>query len=162
MQRLAWFVLPAVLAFGCQSKTESGKPESIKTKSSDKASGDQRPMTVPANVETKAFAAIRALRGTALQVPMTGGVQLNVSFEHSEEWTDAALAHIKSFANFSHVNLDLTGTDVSDAGLRHLAELTNIRTLLLAKRNVTDAGLAHPCSRDPLVAHACSAATAFV
>jgi len=55
--------------------------------------------------------------------------------------TDAGLAHLAELTNLTR--LALAGTGVTDAGLAHLAGLTNLTMLTLAATSVTDAGLAH-------------------
>ncbi len=55
--------------------------------------------------------------------------------------TDAGLGHIAGLTNLEW--LDLNSTHVTDAGLAHLAGLTNLEALGLGNTQVTDAGLAH-------------------
>ncbi len=54
---------------------------------------------------------------------------------------DAGLIHLSSAQNL--VVLDLTNTQVTDAGLVHLKALTKLEHLYLDNTQVTDAGLAH-------------------
>lgn len=62
------------------------------------------------------------------------------SFDNShvtDEW-------MPKFAKLKHLMmLDVRGAPVSDDGLRHLCNLSQLRTLLLAETKVTDAGLEH-------------------
>ena len=53
--------------------------------------------------------------------------------------TDADLRHLKGLTNLKRVGLN--ETQVTDAGLEHLSPLPNLRGLWLAKTNVTDEGL---------------------
>lgn len=56
--------------------------------------------------------------------------------------TDAILTYIERLRHLKH--LDLRETDMTDAGLAHLAGLTDLRTLSYnGSPNLTDAGLAH-------------------
>ena len=55
--------------------------------------------------------------------------------------TDAGLEHLKGLTQLQR--LVLTGTRVSDAGLEHLRRLTQLQLLNLAHTQVTDAGLEH-------------------
>jgi hypothetical protein len=57
------------------------------------------------------------------------------------EVTDAGLEHLKGLTTLQM--LDLSGTEVTDAGLEHLKGLAKLRTLDLAVTKVTDAGLVH-------------------
>ena len=57
------------------------------------------------------------------------------------EITDAGLVHLKELTNLQH--LDLGATKITDAGLVHLKGLTVLRTLDLASTRITDAGLVH-------------------
>ena len=56
--------------------------------------------------------------------------------------TDAGLAHLKGLVNLA--TLDLDGTKLTDAGLAHLKGLTALETLPLDDTAITDAGLAEP------------------
>lgn len=56
--------------------------------------------------------------------------------------TDAGLAHLASLTELQ--TLYLTGTRITDAGLAHFTSLTELQTLYLNRcKQVTDAGLAH-------------------
>jgi uncharacterized protein YjbI with pentapeptide repeats len=55
--------------------------------------------------------------------------------------TDAGLEHLKGLTSLQ--DLDLTGTQVTDAGLEHLKALTSLQVLDLSGTQVTDAGLEH-------------------
>ena len=58
--------------------------------------------------------------------------------------TDAVLGHIEAFADLEEqMDLDLTGTQISDVGLEPLERLTQLRTLMLGNTQITDAGLQH-------------------
>ncbi|MEE3369611.1 MAG: hypothetical protein VX346_09745 [Planctomycetota bacterium] len=52
--------------------------------------------------------------------------------------TDAGLVHLKEPTNLETVSL--IGTQVTDAGLVHLAELTSLTSLTLARTQIADAG----------------------
>ena len=54
--------------------------------------------------------------------------------------TDAGLKHLKGLSNLRHLGL---GSQVTDAGLKHLKGLTKLRELYLSGTQVTDAGLEH-------------------
>ncbi len=55
--------------------------------------------------------------------------------------TDAGLAHLSELKNLRQ--LDLSGTNITDAGLAHLSGLKMLFRLNLSGTNITDAGLAH-------------------
>ena len=55
--------------------------------------------------------------------------------------TDAALVHLKELTKLEHLQLD--DTQVTDVGLVHLKELTDLVNLWLDRTQVTDAGLVH-------------------
>jgi hypothetical protein len=59
----------------------------------------------------------------------------------STQITDAGLAHFRELTNLRELRLD--NTQVSDAGLAHLQELTQLEALTLNNTQVSDAGLAH-------------------
>ena len=59
-----------------------------------------------------------------------------------DQITDAGMEHLKNLTNVT--NLGLEGTQVTDAGLEHLKGLTNLSFLLgLSGTKITDAGLEH-------------------
>ena len=62
-----------------------------------------------------------------------------VDFSGRTEVTDAGLAQLEELTQLRY--LDLTRTEVTDAGLIHLKGLINLQTLELARTNVTDAGV---------------------
>ena len=55
--------------------------------------------------------------------------------------TDAGLLHLAGLTNLQ--TLTLHSTKITDAGLVHLKELTNLQTLFLANTKITDTGLVH-------------------
>ena len=55
--------------------------------------------------------------------------------------TDAGLVHLKDLTSLEVLRLDITL--VTDTGLMHLKRLTNIEVLWLGDTEVTDAGLEH-------------------
>ena len=60
---------------------------------------------------------------------------------HGTDVTDAELVHLKDLTSLQWLNLSEPG--VTDAGLVHLKELTSLQTLFLSGTRVTDAGLVH-------------------
>lgn len=64
--------------------------------------------------------------------------------------TDAGLVHIAALTNLQRLNL--VNTQVTDAGLRQVAGLTNLRRLDLEGTQVTNAGLEHLLDLDHLEA----------
>lgn len=70
--------------------------------------------------------------------PVVDGV--SVSFTNGQV-TDAGMEHLKEVANLR--SLQLTRTQVTDTGLKHLKGMTNIRFLVLYGTPVTDTGLEH-------------------
>jgi hypothetical protein len=59
------------------------------------------------------------------------------------------LAHLKGLKNLTLLNL--SGTQVSDAGLAHLRELPSLRLIGLKDTRVTDAGIASLQEGAPMV-----------
>src|SRR5262249_16382505 len=55
--------------------------------------------------------------------------------------TDAGLAHLKDLTDLE--SLDLMGQDITDAGLEHVKGMKNLRELNLSGPGITDAGLEH-------------------
>ena len=93
-------------------------------------------------VEEKALAAIIKLVGVIEPVtrdeskPARPVVRLNLA---ATEITDAGLKHLAALAHLR--NLALAQTQVTDTGLKNLAGLTELRRLTLNSTKVTDAGL---------------------
>ena len=61
--------------------------------------------------------------------------------------TDAGVAHLAGLTNLTE--LSLSGTGMTDAGVVHLARLTNLTWLYLCDTGVTDAGVADLEARLP-------------
>jgi hypothetical protein len=57
------------------------------------------------------------------------------------EVTDAGLEHLRGLSGLS--SLYLSGTQISDAGLQHLSEMSSLEVLFLVDTQITDAGLEH-------------------
>ena len=55
--------------------------------------------------------------------------------------TDAGLVHLAGLTNLQFLFLE--GTRVTDAGLVHLSELSNLQEIFLSKTKISDAGLVH-------------------
>jgi len=54
--------------------------------------------------------------------------------------TDADLVHLKEMSNLTEINLE--STEITDAGLVHLKGLTKLQNLSLHRTKITDAGVA--------------------
>ena len=72
---------------------------------------------------------------------LTGLETLNLG--HNTEVTNAGLVHLKELTGLKV--LYLFDTKVTDAGLVHLKGLTKLKQLHLDDTKVTDAGLVHLC-----------------
>ena len=61
---------------------------------------------------------------------------------HFPNWrvTDKGMVHLKNLTNLQRLNLN--GTKITDEGLIHLKKLANLQTLFLSRTNITDAGVA--------------------
>ena len=57
--------------------------------------------------------------------------------------TDAGLARVKDFASPGFNQLYLSSTSITDSGLAHLKDCTNIKQLQISDTAITDAGLPH-------------------
>ena len=64
-----------------------------------------------------------------------------LSLIYCEKITDAGLVHLKNLTNLQY--LDLMETQITDTGLVHLKNLTNLQSLGLMKTQITDTGLVH-------------------
>ena len=82
-------------------------------------------------------AALEKLRAKITRNEQGEVVNVNLS---GTQITDAGLVHLKEMRNLQC--LGLSGTQVSDAGLVHLKGLTNLKELALTSTKVTDAGVA--------------------
>ena len=81
------------------------------------------------------------LGGRLHQNEQGGVVEVNLI---GSEVTDAGLAHLAGLAALKFLHLN--DTQVTDAGLAHLTGLTALEVLGLSGTQVTDAGLAHESS----------------
>src|SRR3954451_14727785 len=88
----------------------------------------------------KAIAAIEAMGGKVERVERDGHPVLIIDLS-STEVTDAGLAHLEGLHDLR--SLRLLSTEATDAGLAYLEGLHDLRSLNLAALRVTDAGLAH-------------------
>ncbi len=88
--------------------------------------------------EKQAIAKIEELGGSVRVNESTNRTEVDLS---GTNVTDAGLEHLKGLTSLQELYLD--GTEVTDAGLVHLKGLTSLRRLLLSDTKVTDAGLVH-------------------
>jgi len=79
--------------------------------------------------------------GIAMMVPLKSLTELSDLDLSSTDVTDAGLAHLKGLTKLTA--LDLRDTQVSSAGLKHLEGLTKLTKLQLSNTRLTDAGLVH-------------------
>jgi len=98
--------------------------------------------------DEKLVKAIEQAGGQAMQVAQDNP-DLTVAFHLSDQKiTGETLAVIKGSEKI--VELNLRGTEVTDAGLQHVGTLKNLKKLHLEKTKVTDAGLKHLAGLDSL------------
>ncbi|HJT36072.1 MAG TPA: hypothetical protein VJ783_28880 [Pirellulales bacterium] len=64
----------------------------------------------------------------------------------SNQLDDPALQHIRGLRRLVYLDIDASPNCVTDAGLRYIGELTELRDFRLARSEITDAGLAHLAS----------------
>lgn len=89
--------------------------------------------------DPKLIAAVEKAGGQAMEIAQNDP-RLTVAFHLSDKKIgDDDLAILKGSETI--VELNLRGTDVTDAGLAHVATLKNLKKLHLEKSKVTDAGL---------------------
>ena len=98
---------------------------------------DFKPSTPPNADDKTAVAALKKLGAKIEQDDQGRAVELNLS---RTQITDAGLVHLKGLTNLQ--TLILTNTKVTDEGLVHLKELTSLQNITLPKQ-ITDAGLVH-------------------
>ena len=92
----------------------------------------------PNTDEVAGIEAIRKLGGSVQ--PVTGG-GIEVAFQlRGRNLTDAGLGHLANLSNV--VSLNLRNTQITDKGLAHLRELKSLRHLHLEKTRVGDKGAA--------------------
>ena len=77
----------------------------------------------------------------AMMASLEGLTELSELDLSGTDVTDAGLAHLKQLTKLTF--LDLSGTKVSDTGLTHLKGLSNLSVIYLRGTRVTDAGLVH-------------------
>ncbi|MGA2259183.1 MAG: hypothetical protein ABSG53_31305, partial [Thermoguttaceae bacterium] len=98
----------------------------------------KKPVTEMA-VQASAIAGIEKLGGkVSLNENNRGEPEISVDLARTKV-TDAGMRHLKRLANLKSLNL--SGTPVTDAGLRLLKGLTKLQFLNLVDTKVTDAGL---------------------
>ena len=98
--------------------------------------------------DSKLVKAIENAGGQAMPVAQDDP-HLTVAFHLSDKkTTDETLALLKGSADI--VELNLRGTDITDAGLPHIASLKSLKKLHLEKTKVTDAGLKQLAGLDSL------------
>jgi len=73
----------------------------------------------------------------ALKIDSDGAISLHLSISPQ----DSDLICLKKIHNLQQ--LDLSWTQITDAGLQHLANLSNLQQLYLGETQITDAGLRH-------------------
>ena len=96
------------------------------------------PEKLPAS-QADAIAAIKKLGGT-VNLDKTSGEVVEVHLLiYGTKITDAGLVHLKDLTNLTF--LGLGGTQITDAGLEHLKGMTNLTRLDLSSPQITDAGL---------------------
>lgn len=101
------------------------------------------PAPLPQVAAADAGALDKLRQAGARALPLAQGVNLlDVGFSSGGDAADAQLALLAPIAAQVY-ELNLAGSKVTDAGVAHLAALTNLRRLHLEKTAVTDAGLAH-------------------
>ena len=94
--------------------------------------------TLPKSQPVNAILDIKRLRGTVL-LNQSGEVD-RVTFNDTQI-TDAGLEHLKDLTNLNRLNLDYT--QVTDAGLEHLKGLSSLNSLYIRDTQITDAELMH-------------------
>ncbi len=95
----------------------------------------------PALSEADAIAKLRASGGLVLEIAQNDN-RLDVSFLSAQgKVTDEVVAPVQFIPRLA--NLNLRGTDITDAGLPAVGKATSLVRLHLEKTKVTDAGLAH-------------------
>jgi len=100
-----------------------------------------RPAPAPSATELKAFADLEASHIQVMRIAVnTGWREANLNLLGTNI-TDAGLLPISHIPTLMHLNL--AGTAVTDAGLTNLRGLTNLTRLHLEKTQVTDSGLAN-------------------
>ena len=91
--------------------------------------------------EDKAVKAIEKLNGKITRDQKAKDKPVIGVYLSGPDVTDAGLKHLAGLKRLQH--LKLYGTGVTDAGLKHLAGLKRLQHLSLYKSEVTDAGLKH-------------------
>jgi hypothetical protein len=105
------------------------------------AAGAGGPAPLPQVAAADPGALDKLRQGGARALPLAQGINLlDVGFSSGGDVADAQLALLAPIATQVY-ELNLAGSKVTDAGLTHIAPLTNLRRLHLEKTGVTDAGL---------------------
>ena len=97
--------------------------------------------TAPKPPAGDADSAITALEKLAAKIEKDDNGEVVVVNLTNTQVSDAGLVHLKGLTNLRQLNL--RNTRISDAGLVHLKGLTKMKVLILTEIPITDAGLAH-------------------
>jgi len=93
----------------------------------------------PANsTHDEAITAIKKLGGKVTVDENNDAIKVRLGYS---KITDAGLKHLKEFTELKE--LFLNNTDITDAGLVHLKGLANLELLIIRKTKITDAGVMH-------------------
>ena len=135
-----------VVCVGCGREPDAVSPKPPPPKSpQEKAIAAIEPEAVspepppPKSPQEKAIAAIEAMKKGSVKIDKNG-VVVEVYLSKTEV-TGAGLVHLKGLTGLETLSLFLT--KVTDAGLVHLKGLNKLETLFLSGTKVTDAGLEH-------------------
>ncbi len=139
--RRTWFLLARLLLVaglaGCGNHQESAVEKKI-SDGLEPTPKTQTPVLEETITEEQAIAAIKKL-GAGIQRDQNNAVvEVHLG---SIEVTDAGLEHLKELTQL--LVLVLENTQITDAGLEHVKVLTNLQGLDLSKTQITDAGLEH-------------------
>src|SRR5262245_8932972 len=94
--------------------------------------------------EKEAVAALKAMKLDILHEdsdPKKPVVQVGFNFKCTDAQLKTAAGHLKQLPKLRR--LDLSSTQITDAGLAHLKDLKSLEDLVLSVTKITDAGLVH-------------------
>jgi Leucine Rich Repeat (LRR) protein len=90
--------------------------------------------------DLRTIAALKNVKELNLAGPIQKTVGEKVIYE-PRQVTDAGLKYLAEWTELRELSLD--GTHVTDEGLKHLAGMTKLQRLILSDTKVTDAGMEH-------------------
>ena len=140
MSRLIAVLVLAGMCFGCSRSTEpTGQTSATQPNPGGQPGAFPAPSAGADDAEDKAVKFVEGLKGKVTRDDTQPGKPVVKVELTGTEVTDAGVKELAALKNLT--NLNLSFTKVTDAGVKELAALKNLTTLDLGETKVTDAGV---------------------